>query len=37
MDSAAFVDYYESEGDLLDKFVLYCALDEILHKQDRNR
>jgi len=33
----AFADYCEREGDLLHKFALYCALDEILHKQDRNR
>ena len=33
----AFSVYCECEGDLLDKFALYCALDEILHKQDRNR
>ncbi len=33
----AFADYCEVEGDLLHKFALYCALDEALHKQDRNR
>ncbi len=33
----AFADYCEREGDLLQKFALYCALDEFLHKQDRNR
>ncbi len=33
----AFRDYCEREGDLLSKFALYCALDEALHKQDRNR
>lgn len=33
----AFADYCETEGDLLQKFALYCALDEVLHKQDRNR
>ncbi|MBV9937210.1 MAG: 4-alpha-glucanotransferase [Acidobacteriaceae bacterium] len=33
----AFADYCEAEGDLLHKFALYCALDEALHKQDRNR
>ena len=27
----------QPEGDLLHKFALYCALDEVLHKQDRNR
>lgn len=32
----AFADYAEREGDLLHKFALYCALDEVLHKQDRN-
>jgi 4-alpha-glucanotransferase len=29
--------YCQCEGDLLDKFALYCALDEILHEQDGNR
>lgn len=29
--------YCEREGDLLNNFALYCALDEVLHKQDRNR
>ena len=29
--------YCEREGDLLEKFALFCALDEVLHKQDRNR
>ena len=33
----AFANYCEAEGDLLQKFALYCALDEALHKQDRNR
>ena len=33
----AFSDYCEQEGDLLHKFALYCALDESLHNQDRNR
>ena len=33
----AFDEYCQREGDLLDKFALYCALDEVLHKQDRNR
>lgn len=33
----AFYDYCDREGDLLQKFALYCALDEVLHKQDRNR
>jgi 4-alpha-glucanotransferase len=33
----AFAAYCEREGDLLHKFALYSALDEILHKQDRNR
>jgi 4-alpha-glucanotransferase len=33
----AFNEYCEREGDLLQNFALYCALDEILHKQDRNR
>jgi 4-alpha-glucanotransferase len=34
--AAAFRAYCEREGDLLWKFALYCALDETLHKQDRN-
>jgi 4-alpha-glucanotransferase len=29
--------YCKCEGNLLDKFALYCALDEILHEQDGNR
>lgn len=33
----AFERYCQAEGDLLHKFALYCALDEVLHKQDRNR
>ena len=33
----AFAAYCEQEGELLDKFALYCALDEVMHKQDRNR
>ncbi len=28
--------YCEREGDLLSNFATYCALDEALHKQDRN-
>lgn len=32
-----FADYCEREGDLLHKFALYCALDEVLHRQDPNR
>ena len=32
----AFRDYCAREGDLLDKFALFCALDEVLHKQNRN-
>ncbi len=35
--AAAFSAYCEREGDLLEKFALYCALDELLHKQDRRR
>ena len=35
--SKNFAAYCEAEGDLLHKFALYSALDEILHKQDRNR
>lgn len=33
----AFRDYAAREGDPLERLALYCALDEILHKQDRNR
>jgi len=32
-----FTAYCEREGDLLQKFALYCALDQILHEQDNNR
>lgn len=32
----AFAEYCRREGDLLHKFALYCALNEILHKQDGN-
>ena len=32
-----FRNYCVREGELLDKFTLYCALDEVLHKQDRAR
>ena len=32
-----FADFCWNEGDLLHNFALYSALDEILHKQDRNR
>ncbi len=32
-----FEAYCKCEGDLLNKFALYCALDEILHEQDTNR
>ncbi len=34
---AAFEAYVRQEGNLLEKSALYCALDEILHKQDKNR
>ncbi len=33
----SFEAYCRREGDLLQKFALYCALDEILHNQDPNR
>lgn len=33
----AFAAYCEREGDMLHRFALYCALDEVMHKQDRNR
>ncbi len=32
-----FTEYCRREGDLLDMYALYRALDESLHKQDRNR
>ncbi len=32
-----FEDFCRREGLLLDRFALYCALDEVLHKQDRKR
>ena len=35
--SRAFAAYCEREGDLLHKFALYCALDQILHEEDGNR
>lgn len=31
-----FRDYVESEGELLDRYAVYSALDEALHKRDRN-
>ncbi len=31
-----FQDYLGREGDLLDRFATYCALDEYLHKRDPN-
>jgi 4-alpha-glucanotransferase len=34
---AAFEEYCSQEGDRLEKFALYCALDEVLHAQDSNR
>jgi 4-alpha-glucanotransferase len=33
----AFREYTAREGEPLERVALYCALDEILHKQDRNR
>jgi len=32
-----FEAFCRREGVLLDRFALYCALDEVLHKQDRHR
>ena len=32
-----FAEYCDREGDLLHKFALYCALDQVLHEQDQNR
>jgi 4-alpha-glucanotransferase len=34
---AAFGAYCSQEGELLERFALYCALDEFLHAQDKNR
>jgi 4-alpha-glucanotransferase len=34
--ASAFAAFCEREGDLLSRFALYCALDEVLHKQNRN-
>lgn len=34
--ASAFRDYVQTEGDLLDKFAVFCALDEAIHKKDRN-
>ncbi len=31
-----FRTYIQGEGDLLDRFAVYCALDEAIHKQNRN-
>jgi 4-alpha-glucanotransferase len=33
----AFEEFCRNEGQLLENLALYCALDEILHKKDRNR
>ena len=33
----AFAEYRDCEGDLLHKFALYCALDQVLHEEDPNR
>jgi 4-alpha-glucanotransferase len=33
----AFADYCRREGDLLHRYALYRALDEVLHKENRNR
>jgi 4-alpha-glucanotransferase len=35
--SRKFAAYCQCEGDLLNKFALYCTLDEILREQDGNR
>lgn len=32
----AFDSYVQSEGDLLDRFALYCALDDVIHERDPN-
>ncbi len=34
--SQAFDRYCDAEGGLLHRFALYCALDQVLHKRDRN-
>lgn len=33
----AFCTYCEREGEMLQKFAVYCALDEVMHKQDADR
>ena len=33
---AAFEEFCAQEGELLEKFALYCALDEVLHARDKN-
>lgn len=33
---AAFQSFVENEGELLDRYAVYCALDEWLHRRDRN-
>ena len=35
--ATAFVEFCRNEGPLLERLALYCALDEILHKQNRTR
>ena len=35
-DRESFNAYVEREGALLDRYAVYCALDEVLHKRDRN-
>ena len=34
--AAEFRAYIQAEGDLLDRFAVYCALDEAIHKRNRN-
>ena len=34
--SQAFDRYCQEEGDLLNRFALYCALDQVLHKRDKS-
>jgi 4-alpha-glucanotransferase len=34
--AADFAEYVSREGQLLERFALYCAVDEVLHKQDRD-
>lgn len=34
--TARLAEFVRAEGELLDRYAVYCALDEVLHKRDRN-